>query len=116
MLQYNETSMGTVIVRQGDRKFNIDIRKGNCLAVLVHVRKLTEEERKDNPGARYLHTLYSFFGDEEHLQNMLNNQGDIIFDEVVSVKLNIFHEEARTLLKYFTKAGHKVTCFYKEGQ
>ena len=113
-LTYTETTIGKIVIKQGDNKFNLQIRQGNCLAVILHVRKSTEEELKENPKGKYVHTLYSFFGDEQHLKNLLKNEGKVLFDEVVSIELNMFYKENYTLLKYFTKSGYKVKCYYKE--
>lgn len=119
-LCYNGVTMGTVTIRQEKEveegtkrtfKYEIQIRQGNCLAVLIHVRKNPDSKGKDD---RYIHTLYSFFGDEQHLKNLLKNEGRIFWDEVVSIQLNMYYKECATLLKYMTRAGHKVTCYYKE--
>lgn len=120
MLHYNGITIGKIRLTQehGGEKNNyeIQIRQGNCLAVLIHVRKRTEEERqKERPECPYLHTLWSFYGDEQHLKNILKNEGDILFGEkVTSISLNMYYKECKTLLKYFTLSGHKVTCYYKE--
>ncbi|MDD6104173.1 MAG: hypothetical protein PUB73_06155 [Bacteroidales bacterium] len=117
-LTYNGTTIGTIVIKQGyddiERKFTIQIRQGNCLAVLIHVRKSTPEELEKHPNGRYFHILYTFFGDEQHLKNMLKNEGTVLFDKVVSIKLNMFYKENYTLLKYFVLSGFKVTCFYKK--
>lgn len=118
MLRYNGTTIGTVVIEQDvcdeKRRFTIQIRQGNCLAVLIHVRKSTPEELAKNPEGKYLHTLYTFFADEQHCKNMLKNEGSVLFDKVVSIKLNMFYKESWKLLKYFTLSGYKVTCFYKK--
>ena len=119
-LRYSGVTMGTVTIRQQkemedetkrDLTFKIQIRQGNCLGVLIHVRKNPDSKGKDD---RYIHTLYSFFGDEQHLKNMMKNEGRIFWDEVVSIRLNMYYKECATMLKYMTRAGHKVTCYYKE--
>lgn len=113
-LTYTETTIGKIVIKQGDNKFNLQIRKGNCLAVIIHERKCTEEELKEDPKGKYVHTLYSFFVDEQHLKNLLKNEGKVFFDDVVSIELNMFYKENYTLLKYFVKSGYKVKCYYKE--
>lgn len=52
--------MGTITIKQGENKFKIQIRQGNCLAVFIHVGKQDD--------GTYLHTLMQFFSDEEHLK------------------------------------------------
>ena len=112
--------MGKVrIVQEHDGKpvpYTLEIRQGNCLAVLLHVHKLTPEEKKTaEPGANYRHTLYTFFGDEQHCKNIVKHHGDIMIGEkTTKVELNLYYKECKTLLKYFTLSGHKVTCYYKE--
>lgn len=118
-LRYNGVTIGKVRIAQerGGEKlhFELQIRQGNCLAVLLHVRKLTEEEKKEHPESTCMHTLYSFFVDEQHCKNIMKSQGDIMCgEEVTSVELNMYYKECWTLLKYFTKSGHKVKCYYKE--
>lgn len=119
-LTYNSTTIGKIrIAQEHDGKRNLyelQIRQGNCLAVIVHVRKRTPEERREkNPECGWSHTLWSFYGDEQHLKNILKNEGDIFFgEEVTSVELNLYYKECWTLLKYFTLSGHPVKCYYKE--
>lgn len=118
-LTYTGTTIGKIVIKQkiGDypeRRFTIQIRTGNCLAVLLHIRRLTEEELKEHPAGKWMHSLYSFFGDEQHLKNMLKEYGKVLFDDVVSIRLNMFYKENKTLLKYFLKSGYEVRCYYKE--
>lgn len=112
-ISYNRTTIGKIVIKQRERKFNLQIRQGNCIAVIVHVRKSTEEELKKHPQGKYVHTIYSFYADENHLKNLLKNEGKILFDDVVSIELNMFYKENYTLLKYFVKSGYKVKCYYK---
>ena len=116
-LTYTGTTIGKIVIKDAirkDKKWNLQIRTGNCLAVIIHSRKCTEEELKENPKGKYVHTLYSFFVDGKHLQNILKSKGKVLFDDVVSIELNMFYEENYTLLKYFVKSGYKVKCYYKE--
>lgn len=119
MLRYNGTTIGTITIKQNhygeEYKYTLQIRQGNCLAVVIFVRKSTEEELAKNPEGKWYHSLYTFFADEQHLKNILKHEGDVLFGEkVVGIKLNLFYKECNTLLKYFTKSGHKVTCYYAE--
>ena len=118
-LQYNGNKIGVVRISQkhSDKtyKYNIQIRQGNCLCVMVYIRKATPEELKEDPEGKYFHSLYSFYGDEQHIKNIMkNHKGKCLFDDVVKIKLNMFYKEAWTLLKYFTKSGYKCECYYKE--
>ena len=119
MLHYNGTTIGTITIKQRhadkDYKYTLQIRQGNCLAVIIYVRKATEEELKENPEGKWYNQLYSFYGDEQHMKNIIKNEGDIFFGETVTnIKLNLYYKECKTLLKYYTLSGHKVTCYYKE--
>ena len=113
-LKYGVRTIGKIVIKQRGNKFNLQIRQGNCLAVLINERKATEDELKEHPNGKYIHTLYNFYCDEQHLKRLLKNEGGVIFDEVVSIELNMFYKENYTLLKYFVKSGYKVKCYYKE--
>lgn len=118
-LRYNGTTIGKIRITQelAGEKYNytLQIRQGNCLAVLLYVRKSTPEELERHPKGKWYHQLWSFYCDEQHLKNILKNEGDVLFGEkVTSISLNLYYKENLTLLKYFTKSGHKVTCYYKE--
>ena len=114
MLHYFATTIGKVVVKQHDKKYTIQIRRGNCLAVLIHSRKATSEELEKHPEGRYIHTLYTFFADERHIKNLMRDTGTALGDDVVGVELNMYYKENYTLLKYFVKSGYKVKCYYKE--
>lgn len=118
-LRYNGTTIGTITIEQkhGDNtyRYKLQIRQGNCLAVILYVRKATEEELAKDPKGKWYHQLHMFFCDEQHCKNIMKDYGDIMCGEkVVSVELNMFYKENWKLLKYFTQSGHKVKCYYKE--
>lgn len=121
-LTYNATKLGTLTLIQTDRdtkkemKFKIQIRQGNCLAVFLNIYK--QSEPKD-PSKPWVHQLVMFFADEQHLKNCLKSHPDDGFDgifwgKIKDIKLNTYYKESRTLLKYFTQTGKKVTAYYKE--
>lgn len=103
-ITYNKNLMGTITIKQGDNKFKIQIRQGNCLAVFIHVSK--QEDGK------YLHALYSFYTDEAHLKRKIKNYGKPFWDEVVNIELNMYYKECETMLKHLVKY-YKITCYYK---
>ena len=113
-LSYNGTTIGKIVIKQGKNKLPLQIRQGNCLAVIINVRKADEEELKEHPDGKCIHTLYTFYADEQHLKNMMKMYGNVLADEVVSIELNLFYKENYTLLKYFVKSGYRVKCYYKE--
>lgn len=119
MFRYNKGQIGKLQIEQenadGKYRYEIQIRQSNALCVMIHVRKATKEELATNPDGKFIHTLYNFYADEQHIKNIMkNNNGCPFFDKVLKIELNMYFKEAKTLLKYFTRAGYKVTCFYKE--
>lgn len=118
MLRYNGTTIGKMTIEQklGDEKhrYDLQIRQGNCLAVLLYVRKSTPEELAKHPEGKWYHQLHMFFVDEKHMKNILKEYGDIMGDKVIKCELNMYYKECWTLLKYFTKSGYNVKCYYKE--
>lgn len=119
-LRYSGVTIGKVTIEQklGDKayRYPVQIRQGNCLAVLLYVRKSTAEELKEHPDGKWYHQLWSFFVDEQHMKNIMKDyDGDVFAGEkVVSIELNMYYKECYKLLKYFTMSGHKVKCYYKE--
>lgn len=114
-LTYSSEMLGTLTIKQHNRNFKIDIRRGNCLAVFVYVRKNPDSTGKHD---KYIHTLWNFFADEQHIKNCEKSYGDpldIFMGEIVSVKLNLFYKESNILLKHIVK-HHEVKCYYKENK
>lgn len=111
MLRYNyKTPMGKMIIEQpvADKmkRFTITICEANCMAAFVSISKKTD--------GKELHTLYSFFGDAQHANNIAkSNDGKLFWDKVVSIELNMAFKDAMPLLKILTKNGYKVKCYYK---
>ena len=122
-VQYNGNIMGTVTIAQQrkdedkPRKYKIQIRQGNCLAVFLHVYK---EENPEDPKKCWMHELMNFLGDEQHLKNIVKEKKTGVFaymlsaDWIDKVELNLFYKESNTLLKYMVRDGLKVKCYYKE--
>lgn len=123
MLRYTSTKLGTltIVQQRGDeekpRKFKIEIREGNCLAVFLYIYK---EEKPQDPKRPWVHQLVGFFADERHLKNIVQSHDKEAFAcffnaiKIEKVKLNIYHKECKTLLKYMVRDGLKVECYYKE--
>ena len=110
-----KNKMGKVVIKQKrmadgketSKKFDINIYKGNCLAIFIN-------EYKDAETSEDMYTLYTFFSDKKHVSNILKDNKKLFWDEVVSIELNLFFKDARTLLDIFVKQGYKVKCYYKE--
>lgn len=124
MLTYNNKTIGTfTLVQQRKdeatpRKYKIQIRQGNCLAVFLNIYK---DPNAEDPTKPWVHQLLSFFSDEAHLKNVFKAEKEHVFQKLFwgklqNIKLNMAYKECSTLLKYFTKDGYVVKCFYKEGK
>ena len=122
-VSYNGNIMGTVTIAQQrkdedkPRKYKIQIRQGNCLAVFIYAYK---EETPEDPKHPWVHQLMNFLGDEQHLKNIVKSVHTDIFawmlsaDWIDKVELNLFYKESNTLLKYMMRDGLKVKCYYKD--
>lgn len=122
-IRYNGNTMGVVYIEQqrnGEekpRKYKIQIRQGNCLAVFLHIYK---QENPEDPKRPWVHQLMNFLGDEQHLKNIVKEKKTDVFSYMLSadwidkVELNLFYKESNTLLKYMVRDGLKVKCYYKE--
>ena len=105
MIRFGKEKLGTLRIKQGLKSFNVEIRRGNCLAVFIQRWKDPEDNK------RYV-SLYNFYSDEQHIKNIIKNRGYLVDEDVVGIKLNMKYKESQTLLKYFVKE-HKVECYYK---
>jgi hypothetical protein len=108
-ITYNGNVMGKIVITQNEQKFTLEIRQGNCLAVIIHSNK--------EPDGTFTHTLMQFFADEEHLKRMCKSvdkeeEKAPIFYDVKSIRLNMRYKECATLLKHLVKY-YKITCYYK---
>ena len=125
-LRYNGNIMGTITIAQQrkdedkPRKYKIQIRQGNCLAVFLRVYK---QENPEDPKKPYVHQLVNFLADGVHLENIIKawktGKTDVFArmlsaDKITNVKLNMFYKESKTLLGYMVRDGLKVKCYYKE--
>lgn len=120
---YNSNVMGVITIAQQrknedkPRKYKIQIRQGNCLAVFLYVYK---KDNPDNPKMCWVHQLMNFLGDEQHLKNIVKGQKTDVFawmlsaDWIDKVELNLYYKESNTLLKYMVRDGLKVNCYYKK--
>lgn len=104
--------MGVITIDQKGNEFELQIRQGNCLAVIIGVGK-------DNDGET-IHTLMQFFADAEHLKNVCKavDKGEYkgynapIFYDVKSIRLNMRYKECSKLLKYLVKY-YEINCYYE---
>lgn len=108
-ISYNGNVIGTMTVTQGDNKFNIEIRQGNCLAVFIHRYKIDEQIHS---------SLQYFFADEQHLKNICKAvdkkemEGIFPYDEVNEIRLNMRYKESAKLLKHLVKY-YEINCYYE---
>ena len=107
-LQWNwKDKMGKITIKQKEKNFDINIYAGNALAIFICEYKQNDEER---------YTLYNFFADKKHCDNIIKNNKRLFSDEVVSIELNLFYKSAQTLLNILVKNGYKVSCYYEEAK
>lgn len=118
-LHYSGVTMGTFTLVQNlkeEKKYRIEIRQGNCLAIFLYVYKIKEPEDPKRP---WMHQLVNFFASEQHLKNCVNELGKDVFrtcfsGELKNIRLNLYHKECQILLKYMVRAGLRVHCYYKD--
>lgn len=105
-LQYTNTKIGTIRIKHTTgKRYNIEIRQGNCLAVFIYRYKDHGKEKN---------ALYNFFADEKHMKNIMASYDKVMPDEVVKCELNMYYKESWKLLKYFMLSKYEVTCYYEK--
>lgn len=108
-IEYNGNTMGVITIDQKGKEFELQIRQGNCLAVIIH--------RNEEPDGTFTHTLMQFFADEKHLERMCKavDKGEEktpIFYDVKSIRLNMRYKECSKLLKHLVKY-YEINCYYE---
>ena len=108
-IQYNGNIMGVITIDQEGDEFELQIRQGNCLAVIIH--------RNEESDGTFTNTLMQFFADEEHLKRICEavDKGEEkapIFYDVKNIRLNMRYNECETMLKHLVKY-YEITCYYK---
>lgn len=104
MVRYTDELIGKVVIKKNGNEFEVEIRRGNCLAVFIFV----EKDKNEN----VFHTLYTFIADVNHLRK-LSKKFPKFLGDVVSIELNTKYEETMKMVKYLTMSGHKVNCYYE---
>lgn len=108
-ITYNGNVMGTIVITQNEQKFYLEIRQGNCLAVIIHVCK--------NEDGTYTHTLMDFFADATHLTRRCKavdkgEENSVLFYDVKSIRLNMRYKECEQILKRLVKY-YEINCYYE---
>lgn len=108
-IQYNGNTMGVITIDQNGNEFELQIRQGNCLAVIIH--------SDDKPDGSFTHILMQFFANEEHLKRICKavDKGEgktPIFYDVKSIRLNMRYKECSKLLKHLVKY-YEINCYYE---
>lgn len=101
--------MGIITIDQKGNEFELQIRQGNCLAVIIH-------SNEEHDGA-FTHTLMQFFDSEETLERICKavDKGEEkapIFYDVKSIRLNMRYKECSKLLKHLVKY-YEINCYYE---
>lgn len=94
MLQYNDEILGHFVYTDQHGEWDIEIRKGNCLAVMIYLCK--------NEKNQLTHGLFNFYDNEKHIKNMLKENVKLC-EGISNCTLNIYYKEALTILKYWSK-------------
>lgn len=110
MIRFNATKIGSYVYTQTDSKgekhsWKIEMRSGNCDSVHIWLHK--DEKGETNAD------LFNFIANETHLRNMEKSRHDI-FKNCTNIRLNIYFKQNERLMRYATKFGHNVICYYKE--
>ena len=99
------TTYGVVRIKQCGKVYSAHIHSANALCAFIY-------HYKEN-GTKMVQ-LVMFLSDKKHIDNIMKNEGNLLGENVVSVKLNVYYKEARTLIEPMCKSGYKVTCYYEE--
>ena len=107
-ITYNGNVMGRIVISQNEQEFELQIRQGNCLAIIIH-----SVEQDD----RYYHTLMQVFIDEGHLKRICKavdngEEKTPISYDVKSIHLNMRYKECSKLLKHLVKY-YEINCYYE---
>lgn len=109
-IQWNfKDKMGEMTMERKGKKYQINIYKGNCLAVFLS--EYQNEKGED------MYSLYSFFADEQHLKRMIKNKIDMFGDKMLKIKLNFKYKEAQKIItiagENWSKNGTKINIYNK---
>ena len=99
---FNNDLLGTFTLVRNNNEFKIEIRRGNCLAVMIF-----------DKGDSYM--LFNFWADEQHIKNIIKNSivtNPLFHGEAKNIRLNMKYKESAKLLKYIVKEA-EVTCYYE---
>lgn len=97
--------MGELTLKQGENKFKIHICASNAVCAFIY-------KHKDEKGDEW-YDLQGFLADKKHVDNLIKNKVELFYGEVTKVKLNLAYDNCKEILRYFTRMGVKVECYYK---
>ena len=98
--------MGELTLKQGENKFKIHICAANAVCAFIY-------EYKDEKGETMCR-LMNFLDSKQHITNLLKKKQELFEGKVTKVKLNLRYDNSKEILRYFTRMGVKVECFYSE--
>ena len=99
---FNKDLLGTFTLEQNGNEFPIEIRRGNCLAVMIF-----------DKGDSYM--LYNFLADEALVKSFIrisDHPKPLFYGEAKNFRLNMKFKESAKLLQYIVKET-EVTCYYE---
>lgn len=122
-INYSGVTIATMTLKQNHKvdgkdklfRYKLEMRRANCLCCIIHVY----QEKKEGEKPTWFHQLMFFANDEAHMKRMCNAKDEdglkgFFTGELDNIKFNLYYDECRKLIKYFTKAGYKVTAYWKE--
>ena len=98
--------MGELTLKQGENKFKIHICAANAVCAFFY-------KHKDEKGGEWC-DLQGFLADKKHVDNLIKNKVELFYGDITKVKLNMWYKDSAEILRYFTRMGVKVECYYKE--
>lgn len=112
MLNYTSERLGMLTIKRCDKRYKIQIRRGNCLAAFIYVYKMKYPSDPERP---WRHELYTFFNDDDHVKKMMKEfKNDLFGDDVIKVELNLYYKESAKLAKYMAMCGYKTEVYYDD--
>lgn len=114
-ISYTGTTIGTIVIKQDDRRFKLQIRQSNCLMCIINVYK-TEEQKRTRKGC--MHQLMGFFIDEDHLKRYLKEHAfsSMFYGSVEKIELNSYYKDAQRIIKMFLRYPIDFNVIYRKPQ
>ena len=103
-----DKKIGKLEIKQGEKKFDIDVYRGNALAIFINEWK--NEEGKD------VWMMYNFFCDKDHFRNCTKDKTWNYAEEWVKLTLWEVPNDFWIILKDLAKRGVTIEIRRKENE